>query len=75
MDIHRNRKKIALKLDAIEKGFVYEIKLDSVFAKNQTDTLINKKLLIPLRKKNKNIGYTYNGEENNLYYSVLFVND
>src|SRR5690606_15840783 len=42
LKIHRNRKRLALTLPSIEKGFVYELTLDSLFSKNQTDTMINK---------------------------------
>ncbi|NGF57716.1 hypothetical protein G5B00_14450 [Parapedobacter sp. SGR-10] len=34
--------RLSLHLDEIRKGFVYEIKIDSIFTKNQQDTLANK---------------------------------
>lgn len=49
--IHRNGKEMSLKLDTVEKGFIYEMNLDSVFSKNRTDTLINKIVAYTVKEK------------------------
>ncbi len=42
--------KISLKLGKLEEGFIYEIKIDSVFSKGQKDTLTNKIIAYTVKK-------------------------
>ena len=51
MDIQRNKKELVLDLGSVEKGFVYELHIDSVYSKNRVDTLADKTIAYTVKEK------------------------
>lgn len=51
MDIQRNKKELVLDLGSVEKGFVYELHIDSVYSKNRMDTLADKTIAYTVKEK------------------------